>query len=61
MRIFWYEWKKIFNVKLLLLLAIFTYFYVQIYYWGIINFREGFRAAMCILPTSAKRSGKRWV
>lgn len=38
MRIFWYEWKKIFNVKLLLLLAIFTYFYAQIYYWGIINF-----------------------
>ncbi len=41
MRIFWYEWKKIFNVKLLLLLAIFTYFYVQIYYWGIINFPGG--------------------
>ena len=38
MRIFWYEWKKIFNIKLLLLLAIFTYFYAQIYYWGIINF-----------------------
>ena len=30
--------KKIFNIKLLLLLAIFTYFYAQIYYWGIINF-----------------------
>ncbi len=38
MRIIWYEWKKIFNIKLLLLLAIFTYFYAQIYYWGIINF-----------------------
>ena len=41
MRIFWYEWKKIFNIKLLLLLAIFTYFYGQIYYWWIINFPGG--------------------
>lgn len=38
MRVFLYECKKILNIKLLLLLAVFTWFYVQTYYVQIVGF-----------------------